>query len=1190
MAMSGRISVVVPAYNVAAYLEDCLESLAQQTFGDLEVVVVDDGSTDESAEIADRFAARDPRFRLVQQENAGLGAARNTGAHHVSGEFVAFVDSDDLVPRHAYELLVNALDETGSDFASGNVCRLTPLGTEQARFLAKTFKRTRLGTHITRFPLLLADRTAWNKLFRRSFWEGHGLKFPVGVYYEDTPVTLPAHYLATSVDVLEQTVYLWRMREGPDLSITQRRTESKTLRDRVAAVDHVSRFLAEQGLWLSKAAYDRTVVSHDLRFFLEVLPRADDEFRRLFLDLANDFFDRANDWALDQPFAIDRLKWELVRRRALPELLEVLRFEDEDLADTPPVREGRSWYGDYPYRNDARLSIPRRTFRLGDELAAVFRLNDVRWQGEALKIEGYAYIDSIGAPTADAQTVQLHAERRGLLRRRLALKTEPVCRPDVTAAAFQRVAGLDWTGFLATLDVSRLKPRGRWQDGTWEITATIRAQGLARASRHAEAASLRPIPAVELPGESGARVRAGLGPSGKLIVEVQCRPTLVSSAELDGRVVVLYGEVGPGTSRNAKLQVSRSLGAVTLEYPVYVDRSSRPATFLARVPVDDLIRELDTSDEIGHVEQHASGVVWHVALAEAGRVTPLALSPSVPEPTWTVEGREITLSRAPGGAVCLTEGLFRPVVTGAAWSPEGTLALEGTFRGPDGEYDLVVTARTLETLSVPLALDTATGRFEAELAPAAMDSPAGKRPLPEGVWTLSVRRRGEARPAVEAVVGEALLDELPLSTANGLERFHLGVETGDAVALAVERDLEAKDRGGFHQRRLRTAFYPAERARGLLDVVVYDCFGGREYADSPRAIHEELVRRGAPLEHLWIVRNGAFQLPETAVAVRHGSREHYEALARARYVVGNDYFPRWFRRRPDQVCLQTWHGSPLKLLGYALVARPKALRAYRRALAEGPENWQCVVSPGAFATPILERAFPVGEAFETGLPRTDLLVRPDRESVAEDVRRRLGLDGKKVVLYAPTYRDHLFYRPGRRPGQLRDLPTYAADFVRKDGYRLGQVLDASVLKAALGDDYAVLFRKHRKIVDALPDDPSMVDVSSFPDATELLLAADVLVTDYSSAVFDFAVTGRPIVFFTPDLDDYRDEIRGFSIDFEADAPGPLLRTTEEVVEALQGLDAVHDAYAERYGRFVERYCPLSDGAAAARIVEAVFRS
>jgi CDP-glycerol glycerophosphotransferase len=152
------------------------------------------------------------------------------------------------------------------------------------------------------------------------------------------------------------------------------------------------------------------------------------------------------------------------------------------------------------------------------------------------------------------------------------------------------------------------------------------------------------------------------------------------------------------------------------------------------------------------------------------------------------------------------------------------------------------------------------------------------------------------------------------------------------------------------------------------------------------------------------------------------------------------------------------------------------------------------------------------------------------------------------------------------------------------------MLDATALKAALGDDWAVLFRKHRRIVDALPEDPSRVDVSSFPDATELLLAADVLVTDYSSAVFDFVLTGRPIVFFTPDLEDYRDEIRGFSIDFEADAPGPLLRTAEEVVEALQDIDAVRDACAVRYERFVERYCSLSNGGASARIVEAVFRS
>ena len=375
--MSARISVVVPVYNVTAYLETCLESLAEQTFGDLEVVMVDDGSTDASAEIAERFAARDARFRLVQQANAGLGAARNTGVRHASGEFLAFVDSDDAVPQHAYEHLLGALETSGSSFASGNVRRFTSLGTQKTAFQSKVFDRTRLGTHITRYPQLLADRTAWNKLFRRSFWDEHELRFPVGVYYEDTPVTIPAHYLAKSVDAIEQTVYLWRMREGPDLSITQRRTEAKTLRDRVAAVDYVSRFLGEQGFKVSKAAYDRTVLANDLRFFLDVLPRADDEYRRLFLDLANDYIDRADSWALDQPQAIDRVKWELVRRRALPELLEVLRFEEEELPNVPPVRVGRRWYGDYPYRNDGQLSIPARTYRLDGEFSTVFKLNTV---------------------------------------------------------------------------------------------------------------------------------------------------------------------------------------------------------------------------------------------------------------------------------------------------------------------------------------------------------------------------------------------------------------------------------------------------------------------------------------------------------------------------------------------------------------------------------------------------------------------------------------------------------------------------------------------------------------------------------------------------------------------------------------------------------------------------------------------
>ncbi|MBW3593365.1 MAG: CDP-glycerol glycerophosphotransferase family protein, partial [Actinobacteria bacterium] len=459
-----------------------------------------------------------------------------------------------------------------------------------------------------------------------------------------------------------------------------------------------------------------------------------------------------------------------------------------------------------------------------------------------------------------------------------------------------------------------------------------------------------------------------------------------------------------------------------------------------------------------------------------------------------------------------------------------------------------------------------------------------------GAWDLLLRSSGGAEVAASLVLDANVVDRLPLAARVGHKRFHLGVAGDELPVLAAERDLEEDERGGYRQRRLRTSFYTERRAGERREAVLYDCFGGREYSDSPRAIHEELVRRDAPFEHLWVVRDERFEPPPTAVAVRQLGREYYDAYARARYVVANDHWPRWFRRRHDQTCLQTWHGAPVKQLGLALADRPRALKDYRRAVAQRAENWQHVVSPAAFATPILERAFAIGgEVLETGLPRTDVLAGAERARVGEEVRRRLGIEGRRVILYAPTFRDHLDYGFGHRAAQIRDLPAYRADVARRDGYRLGQLLDLEALRAALDDDDVILFRKHPRIVETLAArEGGVLDVSDHPDVIALLAAADVLVSDYSSLVVDYATTGRPIIFFVPDLEAYRDDIRGFSIDLEAEAPGPLLRTTDSVAEALRDLDRVVDEHRPRYEAFAASYCGLSDGGASTRVVDAVF--
>jgi CDP-glycerol glycerophosphotransferase len=314
------------------------------------------------------------------------------------------------------------------------------------------------------------------------------------------------------------------------------------------------------------------------------------------------------------------------------------------------------------------------------------------------------------------------------------------------------------------------------------------------------------------------------------------------------------------------------------------------------------------------------------------------------------------------------------------------------------------------------------------------------------------------------------------------------------------------------------------------------------------------------------------RVPDTAEVLREGSREHYEAMARARYVVTNDHFPDWFTRRPDQSCVQTWHGTPLKRLGLDVSQMRGTMRRFQRKWDRQVANWQHVLSPNRFSTPILRRAYAIdGEMLETGYPRVDALAGADREALTARLRARLGLpDGKRVVLYAPTYRDQVKDSDGR--------------------YRLDLRLDLERLRRALGDDSVLLFRKHHYIVDPVPATPDgfVRDVSSYPDGTELLLAADVLVTDYSSMMVDFANTGRPMLFYTYDLEAYRDEVRGFYLDLVATAPGPMLGTTDELIDALRDLDGVQREFAPRYADFVSKFCELDDGGAAARVVDRVF--
>ena len=1172
------LSVVVPVYNVEEFLEPCLDSIAAQTFDDLEVVMVNDGSTDASPQIAEAYAERDARFKLVHRPNGGLSAARNTGVPHATGDYLAFVDSDDVLLPDAYEKMVGSLEKTGSDFATGNVLRLTEGETQPARFLRKTFRETRQRTHITKFRPLLADRTAWNKVFRRSFWDANGLKFPEGRINEDIPVILPLHFSARAVDVISDPVYLWRFRKTGELSITERRIETRALLHRVQAVSDVHDWLTEHGPRKARRWYDETLVRDDLKYHLNVLDQADDEYIQLFLDKVNELLDRADDRIYAPLPAIERLKWHLVRRRLVPELVEVIRFQRSgEIDERPPIRDGRHWYGDYPYRDDARLNIPRHVYRLGPELAVRTRIDSLRIDDGRLRIDGYAFIDGVGAADKGAQKVSVALLRPGRFRRlryvtaAVRFRTEQVHRPDANRRA--RLADASWSGFSATLDPRKLRTAGRWRPGRLGLFIVVRAGGLRHVRNAFSFRGVPPVSAVELPSPDDLLVRARPTVQNDVVLDIAARWAAIDSARLADGALELAGRFRGLPPAGLELELREAGGKARTRYPVEAGEGS----FTVRVPLEEVVRALPPRRALAIDDEDAADPGWELFLTptEGGRRERLALPAAFArsDAAWPMGAREAALARTVRGGASLIVRTPRALLSSARFDAAGALSVEGTPRGADaGELVLFHPGRLVQH-AFPVERD-GDGAFRATATPAAVASLDGALPLPEGHWRLRVRPTGERDPGELAPVDASaeLAALLPFHTRVRHKNFTLDADGDGQVVLKVSRDLDDDERGQFNQRRLR-AMHERRRSEPLTDTVVFSSFRGRQYSDSPRAVHEELVRRGLDLEHLWAVRDHACSVPDSATVVRQSSREHYEAMARARYIVVNDHFPEWFVRRPDQICVQTWHGTPLKRLGFDVSRLRQSTRKFERRWPVQKKNWQYVVSPNRFSTPILKSAYEVEpeKMLETGYPRDDILAGADRDERTRALRARLGLpDGARVVLYAPTYRDDVKDGRGR--------------------YRLDQRLDLDRLRDALGDDAVILYRKHHYIVDDVPATPDgfVRDMSSYPDGTELLLAADVLVTDYSSMIVDFANTGRPILLYTYDLDDYRDEIRGFYVPFEETVPGPLLTSSDELAEALRDPDAVRAEYAARYDAFTAQFCELDDGGAAARVVDEVF--
>ena len=370
--------------------------------------------------------------------------------------------------------------------------------------------------------------------------------------------------------------------------------------------------------------------------------------------------------------------------------------------------------------------------------------------------------------------------------------------------------------------------------------------------------------------------------------------------------------------------------------------------------------------------------------------------------------------------------------------------------------------------------------------------------------------------------------------------------------------------GALRRRQLdwfRGTVYRLYSKSKISNSILFESFQGKVIGDNPYAIFTEVLSRNPKFELLFTV-NSKTKAPEGSRGVKHGSIAWLKALATSRVLVNNTNFPGYFRKRSEQRYIQTWHGTPLKRLGRD-IADVVPTGSYLKMMDREASFWDFLISPSEYCTQIFPSTFGYkGTILETGYPRNDILV--SRANDRDLIRKSLGItDGKQqVVLYAPTWRD------SKRTATGNWKPV-------------------NFLQGSLGDNVTVLFRGHTNTHSAHSAQVAggAIDVTEYRNVAELYLAADVLVTDYSSSMFDFSVTGKPMIFLAPDLDDYVAK-RGFYFDFEKLAPGPIIRDSSFLRKALENIDTQKVDYADRYLAWQHKFNKLEDGLASKRVVDA----
>lgn len=384
-------------------------------------------------------------------------------------------------------------------------------------------------------------------------------------------------------------------------------------------------------------------------------------------------------------------------------------------------------------------------------------------------------------------------------------------------------------------------------------------------------------------------------------------------------------------------------------------------------------------------------------------------------------------------------------------------------------------------------------------------------------------------------------------------------------------------------RRASVKFAEAYKRAKIDDKkILYESYWGRGMIDNPYAIFLELMSRERyrAFTHVWVLDD--FEKNQPALQeyrenpnvrfVLFGSDEYFYELASAKYLINNTTYPQYFAKKEQQIYINTWHGTPLKSMGYEVKGgNSSSANTVRNFL-----HADYLLSANERMTRMYLKSYKMegllpGKIIEEGQPRNDLLFHERKDAVYKKLEQ-YGITAdrnKKVILYAPTWRE-------AQEGGLKVNPEELLEVKKKLEEIIGK------------NQYQILIKPHQYVYQQLKDRKEYRNllVPSSVDPNELMILADMLISDYSSIFLDYLVLNRPVLFYVPDLEHYK-EMRGLNIRLD-ELPGPCSDRISDIAENIRDIETVQEQFKEKYQRMRQRICGKDDGKVCARIVDTIF--